>query len=250
MLNNNIIILDIETLPNKELIEKSICRKMGFSTYEEYVEFENQHVKPGKTFFPKPIFHKIINIGLFYISQNLNYKYKNFFANTEEELLYDYWVGFGKCKLPTIVSYNGILFDMPIISMMTGKYMMNYKDEFCLSTIERYHSKDDTWEKYGPNYLNRFSKYHIDLSKNMGYPIPSLIEACSLYNIPAKTEAFGNDVVNMNMEDIRKYCKEDVMATAKLWTHHMLMHSIDFANQDFYDINSLIDNEIAEEDNF
>ena len=216
MVDNNIIVIDIETVPDKTHIENSVCKIMNMESFDEYVEYENQFVKEGKTWFPKPIFHKIVNIGMLFISINFNLKYLDFYGEDEQSILINFWEIFEKCNLPYIVSFNGKSFDMPVIVNNSFKYIENFSDK-ALMGFHLYNDKSDKWENNRPNYLNRFSNYHIDIMDNFSNPKPSLIEVCTKYGIQVKTEGHGSEIGNMSEEEIRKYCKEDVIATTKVF---------------------------------
>jgi predicted PolB exonuclease-like 3'-5' exonuclease len=247
MLTNNHVVIDIETCIDKEAMEKSVIKDIGLESYDEFIEYQSQFLKKGKRYFPKPVFHKIKCIGLFFISPIFNTKYIDFAYESEDITLHKFWNVFSQCQLPIIVSFNGISFDMPVISMRSGKYIELFKNPDTCKIIKRYHNTDDKWEKYGPNYLNNYSNYHIDLINNMGNSRPSLIEACSLYDIPVKTKGHGKNVEQMTIEQTREYCKEDVMSTTKLWSYHMLKHNQDFDHHDFECINSIVDKEMVDE---
>jgi len=238
MLNNNYIILDIETTINKKAIEKSVAKQLGFETADEFLKFKNATMENGKTYFPKPVFHKIHTIGMLYVSQSTSLKYIDFSYEDELVTLSEFWKIIGKCQLPTIVGFNSKSFDIPVISMRTGKNMIELKDVY--PEIKRFHDCSDQWEKYGPNYFNRNSKYHIDLIDDHGWPKPSLSEICSLYDIPVKNYGHGSEVEAMNREDVRRYCKEDVIATTKLWLYHMLKFDQEFDINDFMTLNDRI----------
>jgi len=245
MLTNNHVIIDIETAVDKTAIEKSVGKHLGFTTYDEYLEHEKQFVKPGKQYFPKPIFHKIKVIGMLFIGASMAMKYIDFSHEKDSEtyILNDFWNILGRCELPTIVGFNSKRFDIPVISARTGKHMVELSNVW--SEIKRFHDVSDNWEKYGPNYFNRFSKYHIDLIEHFGQPYPTLIELCSLYDIPVKTTGHGSKIDDMTNDEIRIYCKEDVISTSKIWSYHMLKNDQEFDINDFH----LFNREIKKVDN-
>jgi len=228
MLTNNYIFIDIETVPDKELIEKSICKINNFKNFEEYREHEQQFVKPGKTWFPKIIFHKPVCIGMLYINQYLQFKYIDFCnKNDDKEILNSFWGLFKQCCLPTLVTYAGKSFDMVVLENRGIKYINQFSDDAINGLID-YQNDTDKWEQYRPNYKNRYSKYHIDLIEQFGSPRASLIEACSLYDIEVKNEGHGSKIDEMSNNEIRKYCFEDIIATAMLWT---VTHQINMEHQ-------------------
>lgn len=237
MLNNNTIIIDIETIPDEEAIEKSLSHT-EFKTYDEYVKDKEKDLPKGKTYFHKPLFHHIVTIGLLFVSTAFNTKYIDFFGK-EEDILFNFWKVFGQCQLPTIVTFNGINFDMPVISTRSSKYDSLFEDKNISKIIKRYHNDDDKWEKYGPNYLNRYSKYQTDLFDYFPSKKPSLSEACAIYNIPVKNFGHGSKIKELSDDERRKYCKEDVYATAMLWARLMLKYSNDFMFNDYRKLSNI-----------
>jgi len=222
MIPNNLICIDIETIPNKEHIENSVCKILGFS-YDEYIAYENKFVKEGKTWFPKPCFHKIVNIGLLFISKHLAFKYIDFYGEDEAQILNDFWGIFNKCNYPTIISYNGKYFDMPVIVNNSIGYLESFSKD-ALTGIQIYSDTSDTWEKNNPNYKHAYTKYHIDVMDNFNKPKPSLIEACAKYDIPVKTSGHGSHISDMSEDEIRLYCREDIFATIELFGKFSLLN--------------------------
>jgi len=238
MLNNNYVVIDIETTIDKKAIEQSVAKYTKFKTADEFLEFKNASMEDGNTYFPKPVFHQIHTIGMLYISQSFSMKYIDFCFEDELITLQQFWKIIGKCNLPTLVGFNSKSFDIPVISMRTGKNMIELKDVY--PEIKRFHDCSDQWEKYGPNYFNRNSKYHIDLINDHGWPKPSLSEICTLYDIPVKNYGHGSEIEKMSDKEVKKYCKEDVLATAKLWAYHMLKFDQEFNFEDFQILNNNI----------
>lgn len=239
LLNHNYIILDIETVVDEEAILNSSCVKYGFDTLEEYKTYQQDRYK--KSFFAKPLFHKIRCIGLLFVSgETLASKYIDFAGDDEKEILQQFWRIFSRCLNPVIVGFNSKSFDIPVINLRSGKYISDFESDI-IEAMKVFNDNTDKWEKFKPNYLNNYSKYHIDLIENTGYPRPSLLELCEINGIKVKTTSSGSDVENMTMDEIKKYCHEDVFSTARLWTRKMLQTDAEFDISKYRCLNDVLD---------
>ena len=94
-------------------------------------------------------------------------------------------------------------------------------DEETILSMRDYNNKSDKWENKRPNYTNQYSKHHIDLIKDCGYPLPSLQDLCAINGVQVKTVSNGSSIEelykNKKYDLISEYCKEDVFATTELF---------------------------------
>jgi len=234
-------VVDIETVPDRSAIEISECPKYGLSDYNQYIEHLKKESKKNQVFV-KPVFHRVICIGMLNISADFRrIKYKDSYGTDEKEVLMKFWKNYGSMKHPCFVTFNGITFDMPVINMRSLKYVFDFPPEVT-SQFKDYNVSSDKWENNRPNYNNNYSKYHIDFIRETGSPRASLINLCAIYGIKVKSNYSGNDVEtlfsNNDFDSISEYCKEDVFATAEIFARY-IERDISAGEELIHSINSL-----------
>ncbi|MBL10184.1 MAG: 3'-5' exonuclease [Acidiferrobacteraceae bacterium] len=213
MLTGNTLVFDIETVPDTQsgstiynlanLSEKDVVKAMRAKRIE----------KTGYTDFIAPHLHKIVAISVALQSKS---DFRIWSIGTEEsdekELLIRFFEGLEKYE-PTIVSWNGMAFDLPVIhyrSLFHGVVAPHYWDVGHIKKDYRFN-----------NYISRFHWRHIDLMdalaafQNRAWA--PLDEIASMLGLPGKSGMSGSDVwdayQNRDLRGIRNYCECDVMNT-------------------------------------
>ncbi len=114
---------------------------------------------------------------------------------------------------PTLVSWNGAGFDLPVLHYRALKHG--------IQAPRYWETGDDQREYRYNNYLGRFHWRHIDLMDVLsGYQIrgrASLDQIATLLGFPGKLGMSGDKVwsawLDGGIEDIRNYCESDVLNT-------------------------------------
>lgn len=205
----NYLILDIETYPDKALVEAVHGRS-----------YEN--VKEHTERLMHPLFHIPIVIGGLVCDENL--KIRSFGAKfggpeKEQETLQFFWdtferYGGGKRSSsglpePVLVTYNGRSFDLPVIEHRSLRYGIGSAAYF--STRDKFN-----------NYRYRFApEYHFDILEfltNYGAVFKTSLDAVAkLIGLPGKTEMDGAQVEGEyergNLAHVAEYCMCDVALT-------------------------------------
>ncbi len=246
------LVFDIETIHDREAM-KSDFAKRGVTTYEEYIKKMLELNPKSNTYFAKHIFHQVVCISFVFIQLSTQLVKTVAVSGLDEKknLIY-FWLMYNKRLnvegYPTFVTFNGKNFDMPVINMRSLKYVESL-EESVLNCVRDYHNTEDKWEKNRPNYLNNYSKYHIDLYKDMDPSYGnyfSLANICAVNDISVKTTAHGDGIEEMvqkgDWETIDKYCCEDSLATAEL-----LMKYLYFTKDLSFDTYDLIKAKLIEE---
>ena len=122
---------------------------------------------------------------------------------------------------PTLVSWNGSGFDLPVL---------HYRALFHGINAQRYFEVDDKDYKYN-NYQNRYHWRHIDLMDVLsGYQartVASLDDVAKLCGFPGKLAMDGSAVqeryTNGDIKGIRDYCETDVLNTYLVYLRFELM---------------------------
>lgn len=140
----------------------------------------------------------------------------------EKELIARFFDGIDRYS-PTLVSWNGGGFDLPVLhyrSLVHGVAAARYWDT----------GEDDREFKWN-NYLNRFHARHTDLMDVLaGYQLRAaapLDQLATLLGFPGKMGMSGADVWNQylagKLEDIRNYCETDVLNTYLIYLRWELL---------------------------
>jgi len=227
-MHKNLIVFDIETVPDYETAGNLLNLK-GASDSELREALTKYHLDltDGKNSFYRQPFHKIIAISFLeaeviaedgYFSFKVNSLRSGGNINSSE---YDLVAGFFNLissKKPTLVSYNGRTFDMPVLKYRAMKHKI---------TAAAFHKSGDKWNNYGSRYS---LDWHCDLLEALSdFGASSRVklnEVCALLSLPGKFNIDGSDVEtyfnNGRLQDIRNYCEIDVANTFLVYLSYCL----------------------------
>lgn len=142
--------------------------------------------------------------------------------STEKELIQRFYAGIEKFS-PTLVSWNGSGFDLPVL---------HYRSLFHGITASRYweSGEGDPQFKWN-NYLNRYHNRHLDLmdvlSGYQGRAVAPLDEVATMCGFPGKMGMSGALVWDAycagEIDNIRNYCETDVLNTYLVYLRFELM---------------------------
>jgi 3'-5' exonuclease len=133
-------------------------------------------------------------------------------ASSEAELVSRFFDGIGRYS-PTLVSWNGSGFDLPVLNYRAMRHRVQAR---------RYWETGDEDQSFRwNNYLGRFHWRHIDLmdvlSGYQGRGRVGLDRMAQLLGLPGKLGMSGEGVWDAHLEgrteDIRNYCETDVINT-------------------------------------
>ena len=189
----NTLVFDIETIPDIDLGKKvyGIDGLSDADTLEAMKTLQAQKT-PGNTFFPL-FLHKIVAISLV-LKTNTSFNIWSL-GNTdsnEQELLKRFFAGLEQYS-PTIVSWNGTNFDLPVIHYRSLKNSV---------VGEKYWEtgKTDPGFKWN-NYINRYHERHSDIMDILAGFSPranaSLENVSLMLDLPGKMGIDGSKVYDM-----------------------------------------------------
>lgn len=209
----NILAFDIETIPDTDtgkrlydldgLPDEDIARAM----------FTRQVQKTGGSDFLPLHLHRIVAISV--VRQNGD----NFLVrslgdedSSEQELIKSFYDCLDKYT-PTLVSWNGSGFDLPVL---------HYRSLYNQVTAQRYWENGDEVREFRyNNYLNRFHWRHVDLMDVLAGFSPRaaapLDEVAVMLGFPGKQGMHGSGVWDAylagQIREIRAYCETDALNT-------------------------------------
>jgi len=204
--------LDIETIPDMNLVEKASGIKTG--NVDELTKWLNTEGSVGSTIltenpFAKLVFHEIVEISLVLSSPDIGFDVISLsdVSDKPSEMLKELDKIFGWTPKQPIFTWNGYYFDFQVIRLQSLKYCVPLSNYW------------DTSNKY-ETYFSRYHDKHIDIADSLaGYnPVKSKLstvaQSCGL---SGKIGADGGDVFSMykegKLEDIRCYCEIDALLT-------------------------------------
>lgn len=213
-----ILVFDIETVPDVQI---------GKRLYPELAELddeialnkliEQRESEVGNPFMPLPL-HKIACLSVLWISQGkMTLKTLSLKDHTEVEMLQTFFNAID--KLPTLVSWNGKGFDIPVMTYRALKHGLSAPKLFAEHTGEM---------KYN-NYINRYHDRHTDLMLKtaMNGTYQKLDIVATSCGLAGKQAIDGYDVVPMvqagEWEKLTTYCESDVLNTWLLYLRYLTL---------------------------
>lgn len=218
----NVMIFDIETVPDVE----SGRRLYDFEGLDDQAVgsamFKLRYEKVGHEFIAHHL-QKIVAISIaFRHGDNFRVWTLGDEDAIEKEILQRFFDGIERYT-PTLVTWNGSGFDLPVIHYRTLLHKIS---------APRYWEvgEDDTSFRFN-NYLNRFQWRHTDLMDVLaGYQMRSaapLDEIATMLGFPGKMGMSGAKVwdtyLSGDIKSIRDYCETDVLNTYLVYLRFELM---------------------------
>lgn len=209
----NVLVFDIETIPDVEA-GRRLYDLEGLSDADvARVMFNKRREKTGDSEFLRHHHHRVCAIAVV-LRQAQNVKVWSIgeLDSDEAELIKRFFDGIDKYT-PTLVSWNGGGFDLPVLNYRALKHGV---------AAPRYWETGEEEQSFRwNNYLNRFHSRHTDLMDVLaGYQARAtapLDEISTMLGYPGKMGMSGANVWDEylagNIEGIRNYCETDVLNT-------------------------------------
>ena len=164
MLDNNVLIFDIETVADCDGYRLLQRLPEDLSENEIVAIMNNERLAENGSTFYRHHLHKVVAISLLLLSGNKIKLWSLGRENeTEQSLIARFFAGIDK-TLPTLVSWNGSGFDLPVL---------HYRALFHGISAPAYFEigEQDNQFRYN-NYISRFHWRHIDMMDVLsGYPV-------------------------------------------------------------------------------
>jgi predicted PolB exonuclease-like 3'-5' exonuclease len=219
----NIFTFDIETIPDIKS-GKKILDLADDTPDSEVAEimFAKQREKNGSDFLPLYL-HRIAAISVVLKTPSIFKVWSLGDIDADEkEILERFFTGIEKYT-PTLVSWNGSGFDLPVI---------HYRALLHGVTAPRYWETGDEDQTFRwNNYLNRYHYRHTDvmdvLAMYQSRANAPLDKIAIMLGLPGKMGMDGSKVwesyVNGNIQGIRDYCETDVLNTYLVYLRFCLI---------------------------
>lgn len=221
----NILVFDIETIPDIET-GRRLYDLDGLSDSDTAsAMFALRRAKVGNDFLPHYL-QKIAAISLV-LSQGQQVKVWSLGdeQSDEKELITRFYSGIEKYT-PTLVSWNGGGFDLPVLhyrSLLHGVSAPTY-----------WESGENQQAFRWNNYLNRFHYRHLDLmdviAAYQNKAFAPLDEIAHMLGFPGKMGMSGakvwDEYQSGNLDGIRNYCETDVLNTYCVYLRFELIRGV------------------------
>jgi predicted PolB exonuclease-like 3'-5' exonuclease len=219
----NVLVFDIETIPDVEGGRK-LYDLAGLSDKDvAEVMFHMRRQQSGGSDFLRHHLHRVVAISAVLRSgETLKVWSLGQADSTEKELIQRFYDGVEKYT-PTLVSWNGSGFDLPVL---------HYRGLINSVAAPRYwdmgeEDRDFKWN----NYISRYHFRHTDLMDVLaGYQpraAAPLDEMATLLGLPGKMGMSGAKVWDHfqdgDIEGIRNYCETDVLNTYLVYLRFLQM---------------------------
>ena len=218
----NVLVFDIETVPDVEYGRRRYGLEGLTDKQVGYVMQTRQREQTGSEFLSLEQ-HRIVAISVALRSRD------GFMAwslgesdSDEEELVRRFFDGIERFS-PTLVSWNGSGFDLPVLNYRALRHQVQAR--------RFWETGDEDQSFRWNNYLGRFHWRHIDLmdvlSGYQGRGRVGLDSMAQLLGLPGKLGMSGEGVWEAHLEgrseDIRNYCETDVINTYLVYLRFELL---------------------------
>lgn len=217
MINAPILVFDIETIPDLDT---------GRRLYPEIATLGDddaltaltaiREAEAGNSFMRLPL-HKIACLSFLWVSDE-QFSLKSLSLNqmSESEILMTFFRAFTKKPAPTLVSWNGAGFDLPVLLYRALHHKL---------------SAPTLFNSQAPNYLYKYGDAHVDLMEKLALGNYShkqkLDTVASLCGFAGKGEVDGSQVVPMvkaeQWDKLTTYCESDVLNTWLIYLRWQLL---------------------------
>jgi len=222
-MRRDIIVFDIETVPDAAASRRMLgLTDISDSEARDALSDYFLAKTDGRNDFPRQPFHQVVAIAYAHFAvetgeDGAELIIKKIAAggdeSSDESALLQGFFHLIEKRAPTLVTFNGRGFDVPV---------MKYRAMVHGITCPRWFTEGDKWN----NYDSRYGKhYHLDLLEALSdYGASarcSMHEVATVFGIPGKLDVAGDNVRAMfeagEIAAIRNYCETDVCTTALIY---------------------------------
>jgi predicted PolB exonuclease-like 3'-5' exonuclease len=223
-MKETVLVFDIETIPDLDGGRK-LFDLHGLSDDDVGAAMASMRQQAKGTDFQPIHLHRIVAISVVLrTAEGLRVLSLGEESSSEPELVKKFFDGVERYK-PTLVSWNGGGFDLPVLhyrAMVHGISAKRYWDN-------GHFDRDTKWN----SYTKRYEFQHTDMMDVLGLYQPRnnapLHEIAVLLGLPGKLGMDGSQVFGAwragRLGDIRAYCETDVLNTYLIYLRFQLMRA-------------------------
>ncbi len=200
------LVFDIETIPDTAVWTPSAPKARARKTDGDP--------------FPPLYAHRPVAIGVLLLNDDLSVHFMTCAGPTngcdDERTLLTAWSSFitQQPELPTLVSYNGRAFDLPVLALRSFRHAIP-QPWYCGEYVKR----------YGESHLDLFEKFtEYGLVQRTGFSLDTM---AMLIGLPPKGEIDGTKVASLyaqkRFKEIELYCLSDVVKTSLILMRYLLV---------------------------
>lgn len=219
----NVLVFDIETVPDVETGRKLYDLDGLSDTDVARVMFHKRREQTGDSDFLRHHLHRVVAISVVLRRTDSVSVWSLGEPNAgEAELVRRFYDGIEKYT-PTLVSWNGSGFDLPVLHYRALRHR--------ISAPRYWETGADDQSFRWNNYISRYHERHTDLMDVLSAYQPRatapLDEVATLLGLPGKMGMSGAAVWDQyqdgRIEDIRNYCETDVLNTYLVYLRYELL---------------------------
>lgn len=223
MLDNHILVFDIESVADTDSYRRLNHLDAALSDADVYQIMAHERLATSGNTFQRHYLQRIVALSLLLDTpKGLKLWSLGRGEETEKDIVQRFFQGIDKLT-PTLVSWNGSGFDLPVL---------HYRALFHGITARQYFDVGDENRDFRyNNYLGRFHWRHIDvmdvLADYQARAVASLNDIARLCGMPGKLAVDGGKVQDMwfagEREAICDYCETDVLNTYGVYLRFELL---------------------------
>ncbi|MFW2177891.1 MULTISPECIES: 3'-5' exonuclease [unclassified Moraxella] len=211
-----ILVFDIETIPDVatgKRLYPELAELSDDEALSQLIDLRKAETD-GNPFMPLPL-HKIACLSVLWVANGkMTLKSLSLADHSESEILQTFFNSID--KTPSLVSWNGKGFDIPVMLYRALQHGLSVPKLF-----------QDTGDMKYNNYLNRYHDRHTDLMVKlaMGGTFQKLDIVASVCGFAGKQDIDGYDVVPMvqagEWDKLTTYCESDVLNTWLIYLRYL-----------------------------
>lgn len=221
---NNVFVFDIETVPDVDAARRLWdLTNLSDENVAKVMAAKRQQETDGASDFLRHHLQRIVAISAVFLKDDrLSVWSLGEESSSEAELIARFFEGVERYS-PTLVSWNGGGFDLPVLNYRALIHGINAARFWEMGDEDR----DFKWN----NYLSRYHTRHLDLMDHLAMytgranaPLDDLAKLCGF---PGKMGVDGSQVWSLyqegRLQEIRDYCETDVVNTYLVYCRYQLL---------------------------
>jgi len=221
MIHLPILVFDIETVEDVETGKR--IHQLDLPDAEAALALANLRKQETGQDFPRLLFHEIVCISGLWIEDGSMKLFSFSQADLTEAQILEKFLGVFDKREPTLVSWNGSGFDIPVVLYRAMLHKLS-----AVGLLDQ--GEHDSQKRYN-NYQNRYHQRHTDLMDVLAMfnnrNFQKLDHVAQLLGFAGKQGTSGYDVAGMvraeQWSELTQYCESDVLNTWLIYLRWQLL---------------------------